>query len=78
MIRAGEAGRFREFELLEDGNLLDRPTQDEILRTMHAHGFSFDYNSRAAADIMKSRRKRWYIAGADRHTRTVLTEAACQ
>ena len=52
MTRAGEAGRFREFELLEDGNLL------EYYGRLHANGFSF-YNSRAAADIMKSRRKRW-------------------
>ena len=77
-IRAGEAGEFREFELLEDGNLRDRPTKAEILRTLRAESFEFDYNSRAAADIMKARRKIWRIAGADRHTRTVLEAVACR
>lgn len=62
-------GKFTEFELQDDGTLRDRRSTDEIIRTLKTEGFSFDYNSRAAADIAEMRRRRWRINGPDRNTR---------
>lgn len=62
-----ETGKFRQFELLDDGNLCEIPTLGEIRQLVsELPAFSAD----AAAYFLKGERRKWFIAGADRNTRT--------